>query len=215
MLYYTLTSKFTTKVDSYNFEECDKPNTLTIKVENLPSILKWSSENVRLLYQNIPLPLPEGYTINRSNIIGNDNYTAFQFNFTNNGTIKQMKNDFAEVYTKVQKAIARVAYIKLDHFYYENLSGNCDEVTVNIHRHIFPYNNEPLHCVNIHFIKKAFDIMKRFLKAPDDIFLWNTVWYNENNDVLFTKSEEFKNYQILLYTGAVYLKMMKENGIDV
>lgn len=214
MLYYTLTSEF--KTDSDDFEKYDKPNTLTIKVGNLPDILKWSSENVGLLYQSImQLSLPEGYTINRSSIIGNDDHIAFQFRFTDNGTVKQMKNDFIEVYTAVQKAIAKVAYIKLDYFYYENLSGNYDKVTVNIHRHTFPCNNEPLHCVDMYFMKKAFDIMKHSLKAPEDMLLWNTVWHNENNEVLFTKRGGFRDYQILLYTGAIYIKMMKESGIDV
>lgn len=214
MLYYTLTSEF--KTDSDDFEKYDKPNTLTIKVENLPDILKWSSENVGLLYQSImQLYLPEGYAINRSNIIGNDNHIAFQFRFTDNGTVKQMKNDFIEVYTAVQKAIAKVAYIKLNYFYYENLSDNCNKVTVNIHYHLFTNYNEPLHCVDMHFIKRAFDIMKHSLEAPEDMLLWNTVWYNENNEVLFTKKGGFKDYQILLYTGAIYIKMMKESGIDV
>ena len=46
MLYYTLTNEF--KTDSDDFEKYDKPNTLTIKVGNLPDILKWSSENNRV-----------------------------------------------------------------------------------------------------------------------------------------------------------------------
>lgn len=216
MLKYSLESEFSTDKNTSLLEVNDKPNTLIIMVENLPYILKYSSENGFLFNKKISqFGLPEGYSIDRKDITCNVNYLAFKFHFGDKGSVTSMKNNFLYCYNVIQNAVKLVVEAHLDDYYRQNLSGKYTVVTDKITRHLFADYGEPLHCVNMHTIKVAFNIMKNSMNDLEQAELWSTVWHNDKNEVMFSKKQGYRDLQILLYTGAVYLRRMQRYGIDI